>query len=57
MTQDSPVGWDGERTRLFLTAGSYQKSLENQESGHIKILSHAKVLTGQLYYDRSDQLR
>ena len=57
LTHDSPVGWKGERTRLFLTEAVYQKSLENQEKGHIKILSHAKVRQGHLYYDRSDQLR
>ena len=57
LTDDSPVGWKGERTRLFLPEAGYQKSLENQEKGHIKILSHAKVRQGHLYYDRSDQLR
>ena len=57
LTDDSPMGWKGERTRLFLTEAGYQKSLENQEKGHIKILSHAKVRQGHLYYDRSDQLR
>ena len=31
LTHDSPVGWKGERTRLFLTEAGYQKSLENQE--------------------------
>ena len=36
LTHDSPVGWKGERTRLFLTEAGYQKSLENQEKGHIK---------------------
>ena len=46
LTHDSPVGWKGERTRLFLTEAGYQKSLENQEKGHIKILSHAKVRQG-----------
>ena len=46
-----------ERTRLFLTEAGYQKSLENQEKGHIKILSHAKVRKGHLYYDRPEQLR
>ena len=30
---------------------------QNQEKGHIKILSHAKVRQGHLYYERSDQLR
>ena len=48
LTDDSPVGWKGERTRLFLTEAGYQKSLENQEKGHIKILSHAKVRQGHL---------
>ena len=57
LTDDSPVGWKGERTRLFLTEAGYQKSLENQEMGHIKILSHAKVRKGHLYYDRPEQLR
>ena len=57
LTHDSPVGWKGERTRLFLTEAGYQKSLENQEKGQIKILSPAKVRQGHLYYDRSDQLR
>ena len=41
LTHDSPVGWKGERTRLFLTEAGYQKSLENQEKGQIKILSMA----------------
>ena len=57
LTADSPVGWKGERSRLFLTEAGYQKSLENQEKGHIKILSHAKVRQDHLYYERSDQLR
>lgn len=57
LSNDSSVGWKGERTRLFLTDTGYQKSLENQEKGHIKILSHAKVRHGNLHYDRSDQLR
>ena len=51
LTHDSPVGWKGERTRLFLTEAGYQKSLENQEKGHIKIPSHAQVRQGHLYYD------
>lgn len=31
LTYDSPVGWKGERTRLFLTEAGYQKSLESQK--------------------------
>ena len=57
LTNDSPVGWKGERTRLFLTEAGYQKSLESEKKGHIRILSHAKVFQGHLRYDRSDQIR
>lgn len=57
LTNDSPVGWKGERTRLFLTEEGYRKSLDNQEKGHIKILSHASVSRGYLHYDKKEQLR
>ena len=49
LSNDSPVGWKGERTRLFLTDNGYQKSLESQEKGHIKILSHAAKGVIQTY--------
>ena len=57
LTDDSPVGWNGERTRLFLTEAGYQKSLENQEKGHIKILSHAKVRQGHLWYHFCENIK
>lgn len=57
LTQDSPVGWKGERTRLYLTEEGYQKSLDNQKKGHIKILNHARVSRGNLYYDNKEQVR
>lgn len=57
LTHDSPVGWKGERTRLYLTDEGYLKSLANQEKGHIKIISHARVEHGNLHYDRKDQAR
>ena len=57
LTDDSPIGWKGERTRVYLNEEGYQKALERQKDGHIKILSHAKVFQGHLRYDRSDQLR
>ena len=52
-----PLSAGRASVRLFLTDNGYQKSLESQEKGHIKILSHAKVRQGNLYYDRSDQPR
>ena len=57
LTDDSPVGWKGERTRLFLSDTGYEKAMDSQAKGQIKILSHAKVRQGNLHYDRSDQLR
>lgn len=57
LTHDSPVGCKGERMRLFLTDPGYAKALENQQNGHIKIFSHAKVIHGDLFYDCKDQIR
>ena len=54
---DLPVGWKGERTRLFLSDKGYEKALDSQAKGQIKILSHAKVRNGDLLYDRSEQIR
>lgn len=57
LTHDSPVGDKGDRMRLYLSEKGYAKALENQKSGHIRILSHAKVKNGDLHYDRKDQIR
>lgn len=57
LTDDSPIGWKGERTRVYLNEEGYRKSLKNQELGHIKILSHARVSRGNLYYDHRDTAR
>ena len=57
LTHDSPVGFKGDRMRLFLADAGYQKALENQERGNIKILSHARVIRGDLFYDRKGQVR
>ena len=57
LTHDSPVGWKGERTRLFLSDIGYEKALDSQAKGQIKILSHAKVRNGDLFYDHKEQIR
>lgn len=57
LTDHSPVGWKGERTRLYLSETGYQKALENQKTGHIRILSHARVAQGHLHYDKKEQIR
>ena len=55
LTHDSPVGWKGEKMRLFLTEAGYGKALENQDKGFIKIKNHAKVIAGNLRYDHKDR--
>ena len=57
LTHESPVGYKGERTRMYLGEVGYQKALENQQAGNIKIISHAAVAKGNLYYDRRDMTR
>lgn len=57
LSHDSPVGFKGERMRLFLSDTGYRKALENQEKGHIKVLNHAKVIRGDLVYDHKDRVR
>ena len=52
---ESPVGYKGDKMRLFLTDEGYQKALENQERGFIKIKNHAKVHNGYLNYDHKDR--
>lgn len=57
LTDESPVGWKGERNRLYLSDVGYQKALDNQKAGNIKIISHANVAKGNLYYDHRDMAR
>lgn len=56
LSHDSPVGFKGERMRLFLTDEGYKKALDAQEKGQTKILNHAKVLSGHLHYDNKDRV-
>ena len=45
LTHDSPVGWKGEKMRLFLTDAGYSKALENQEKG-----AHQKSAAMRRYF-------
>ena len=38
LTNDSPVGWKGERTRLFLSDTGYEKALDSQANVINRIL-------------------
>lgn len=55
LSHESPMGWKGEKMRLFLTEAGYSKALENQDKGFIRIRNHAKVRSGHLHYDRKDR--
>lgn len=57
LSHESTLGFKGERTRLFLSDAGYEKAMESQGKGQIKILSHARVCQGNLHYNRSEQLR
>lgn len=53
LSNSSPVGNKGERMRLFLNDAGYQKALESQSRGEMKMLKHAKVYKGDIFYDKS----
>ena len=55
LSHSSPVGCKGERMRLFLSDTGYQKTLDSQDHGEIKIRKHAKVLRGDIFYDRTKE--
>ena len=57
LTDESPFGGKCEINRLYLSDVGYQKALDNQKAGNIKIISHAAVAKGNLYYDHRDMAR
>ena len=50
LTNDSPVGWKGERTRLFLSDIGYEKALDSQAKGQIKILRFIMIPCSSIRY-------
>lgn len=54
---DCAWGDKGERIRLFLNDAGYGKAKEFQEQGQIKVVSHARVSAGHLFYDKKEQVR
>jgi hypothetical protein len=57
LTWESPVGDKGERVRVFLTDAGYTQALEAQERGQIKVVRHARVRRGGLFYDAPERDR
>ena len=43
LSDNAPVGDKGDRMRLFLTDAGYQKFMDSQERGEVKLKNHAKV--------------
>lgn len=48
LSHESPMGYKGDRMRLFLIEAGYGKALKNQDKGFIRIKNHAKVIAGNL---------
>jgi hypothetical protein len=51
LTVSCPVGDKGERARIFLSDAGYQTALQSQKRGEMKIIRHARVKRGDLYFD------
>ena len=52
LSYEARVGCKGDRMRLFLSDKGYEKALEDETKGNVKIITHAKVNAGHLHYDR-----
>lgn len=55
-SSDSPVGFKGERYRLFLSDEGYKNAKASEQRGEIRITSHAAVSAGKLYPDKKPQI-
>ena len=51
LTWECPVGDKGERIRIFLTDVGYKQALESEGRGEMKVVRHARVRKGDLFYD------
>jgi len=52
---ECPVGDKGERVRIFLTDTGYAKALESEGRGEMKIVRHARVRRGDIFYDAPER--
>jgi len=55
ITWDCPVGEKGERVRIFLTDEGYTKALESEGRGEMKIVRHARVRKGDIFYNSPER--
>jgi hypothetical protein len=51
LTWDCPGGNKGERVRVFLNDAGYTQALESEGRGEMRIVRHARVRRGEIFYD------
>jgi len=54
---ECPVGDKGERTRIFLSDDGYQQAVESEARGEMKIVRHARICKGNMFYDTPERVR
>jgi hypothetical protein len=52
---ECPVGVKGGRVRIFLTDEGYRKAVESEGRGEMKIVRHARVRKGDIFYDAPER--
>jgi hypothetical protein len=57
LTWDCPVGEKDGRVRVYLTDEGYKQALESEGRGEMKIVRHARVRKGDLFYDAPEHDR
>ena len=55
LTWDCPVGDKGERVRIFLSDEGYTKAVASEGRGEMKIVRHARVRKGDIFYDAPER--
>lgn len=55
LTWECPVGDKGNRLRIFLTDEGYKQALESEGRGEMKIVRHARVRRGDIFYDAPER--
>jgi len=48
---ECPVGDKGERVRIFLSDAGYKNALESEVRGECKIIRHARICKGSIFFD------
>jgi len=54
---ECPVGDKGERIRIFLSDEGYKQAIESEGRGEMKIVRHARICRGKLFFDAPDRSR